>query len=70
MKGVRHYPGFLAMAVGCLVILYAPLIVVTIYAVLLGLNIYLWAWWQKRGTSEASTEVVTSDFGRPLVRKG
>lgn len=46
------------------------LIVVTIYVVLLGLNIYLWAWWQKRGTSEASTEVVTSDFGRPLVRKG
>jgi spermidine/putrescine transport system permease protein len=32
MKGVRHYPGFLAMAVGCLVILYAPLIVVTVYS--------------------------------------
>ncbi|MEY4696026.1 MAG: hypothetical protein RIT14_454 [Pseudomonadota bacterium] len=32
MKGVRHYPGFLAMAVACLVILYAPLIVVTIYS--------------------------------------
>ena len=32
MKGVRHYPGFLPMAVGCLVILYAPLIVVTIYS--------------------------------------
>jgi spermidine/putrescine transport system permease protein len=32
MKGVRHYPGFLAMTVLCLVILYAPLIVVTIYS--------------------------------------
>lgn len=32
MKGVRYYPGFLVMAVGCLVILYAPLIVVTIYS--------------------------------------
>ena len=32
MKGVRHYPGFLAMAVACLIILYAPLIVVTIYS--------------------------------------
>lgn len=32
MKGVRHYPGFLAMAVGCLVVLYAPLIVVTVYS--------------------------------------
>ena len=32
MKGVRHYPGFLGMAVACLIILYAPLIVVTIYS--------------------------------------
>lgn len=32
MKGVRHYPGFLPMAVGCLVILYAPLVVVMIYS--------------------------------------
>lgn len=32
MKGVRHYPGFLAMAVGCLVVLYAPLVVVTVYS--------------------------------------
>ncbi|WGV16421.1 ABC transporter permease [Fuscovulum ytuae] len=32
MKGVRHYPGFLPMAVACLVILYAPLIVVMIYS--------------------------------------
>ena len=46
------------------------LIVVLMYVVLLGLNIYLWAWWQKRGTGEATTEVATSDFGRPLVRKG
>jgi hypothetical protein len=45
-------------------------IVVLLYVVLLGLNIYLWAWWQKRGTAETTTEVATSDFGRPLVRKG
>lgn len=45
-------------------------LVVLLYVVLLGLNIYLWAWWQKRGTAEATTEVATSDFGRPLVRKG
>lgn len=32
MKGVRHYPGFLPMAVGCLIILYAPLVVVMIYS--------------------------------------
>lgn len=45
-------------------------LVVLLYVVLLGLNIYLWAWWQKRGTAETTTEVATSDFGRPLVRKG
>lgn len=32
MKGVRHYPGFLGLTVACLVILYSPLIVVTIYS--------------------------------------
>lgn len=32
MKGVRHYPGFLAITIGCLVVLYAPLIVVTVYS--------------------------------------
>ncbi len=32
MKGVRHYPGFLGITIACLVVLYAPLIVVTIYS--------------------------------------
>lgn len=32
MKGVRHYPGFLGIAVACLFILYTPLLVVTIYS--------------------------------------
>lgn len=32
MKGVRHYPGFFLMTVACLVILYAPLLVVTAYS--------------------------------------
>jgi spermidine/putrescine transport system permease protein len=32
MKGLRHYPGFLPMTIGCLVLLYAPLIVVMIYS--------------------------------------
>lgn len=47
------------------------LIVVGIYVVLLGAFMYLAAWWQKRGSADAATtELVTSDFGRPLVRKG
>ena len=32
MKGVRHYPGFMPITVACLVILYAPLIVVMAYS--------------------------------------
>jgi hypothetical protein len=39
-----------------------------IYVVMLGAQVALWAMWQKRG-KQASTEVATSDFGRPLVRK-
>lgn len=42
MKGVRHYPGFLPMTVGCLVILYAPLIVVTIYSFNASSSITTW----------------------------
>ena len=39
-----------------------------IYIVMLGAQVALWAMWQKRG-QKASTEIATSDFGRPLVRK-
>ena len=49
------------------------IIAVLIYVVFLGAQIALWVWWQKRGTraaAAASTEVATSDYGRPLVRKG
>jgi spermidine/putrescine transport system permease protein len=32
LRSVRHYPGFLGIAVLCLVVLYAPLIVVMVYS--------------------------------------
>jgi spermidine/putrescine transport system permease protein len=32
MKGVRHYTGFYGMTVFCLIVLYAPLAVVTVYS--------------------------------------
>ncbi len=32
MKGVRHYPGFLAVTATCLFVLYAPLAVVAVYS--------------------------------------
>ena len=44
-------------------------IVAGIYAFFLGLQIWLWSWWQKRGTAPATTEIATSTYGRPLVRK-
>jgi hypothetical protein len=43
-------------------------IVVGIYLFFLGLNIWVWGWWQKRG-KKPSTEVATSTYGRPLVKK-
>lgn len=44
-------------------------LVVGIYVVFLGLQIWLWAYWQKRGQKPV-TDIATSDYGRPLVRKG
>ena len=44
------------------------LLAVAIYGLLLGFNMWLWAWWQKRGQTK-TTEVATSDYGRPLVKK-
>jgi hypothetical protein len=45
------------------------IVAVAIYGVLLVANVALWMMWQNRG-KKASTEVVTSDYGRPLVREG
>jgi len=48
------------------------LIAVGMYVVFLGVQMWAWTWWQKRGTktAAASKELVTSDYGRPLVKKG
>ena len=34
------------------------------------LQIWMFAWWQKRGQVRPTTELVTSTYGRPLVRRG
>lgn len=44
------------------------IIVTGIYGFFLGLQIYMWSWWQKRGQSK-STELEQSTYGRPLVKK-
>ena len=43
-------------------------IVVGIYLFFIGLNVFMWSWWQKRG-KKVSTELATSTYGRPLVKK-
>lgn len=47
------------------------LIAVVIYVVFLGINIWAWAYWQDRGKrAEKAKVLVTSDYGRPLVKRG
>jgi len=43
-------------------------IVVVIHLYFFGLLIFIWKWWQTRGDN-VSTELATSTYGRPLVRK-
>ena len=41
-----------------------------IYVIFLGVNLYGWLWWQKRGRVRAATpELPRSAYGRPLVKK-
>jgi hypothetical protein len=46
------------------------LLVVGLYIVFLGVQIALFAWWNDRAKKAPSSDVVTSDYGRPLVRRG
>ena len=46
------------------------IIVVGIYGFFLGLQIFIFSWWQKRGRAKPAAELPTSSYGRPLVRKG
>ena len=45
-------------------------IAVLIYVVALGVNIWLWSVWQKRGEAAAEKAPERSTFGRPIVREG
>jgi hypothetical protein len=45
------------------------LLVVGLYIAFLAGQIALWAYWQGRGAKKSATDLVTSDFGRPLVKK-
>jgi len=46
------------------------IVVVLIHVIYFGLLIYIWHWWQHRGEKPAAgTEIETSSYGRPLVKK-
>ncbi len=63
MKGVRHYPGFLALAVGCLVILYAPLAVVAAYSFNDSASITQWGGFSWRWYVDVFTGPEAERFG-------
>lgn len=44
------------------------IVVVLIHAIWFGLLIWVWLWWQRRG-QVTTTEIETSSYGRPLVKK-
>lgn len=44
-------------------------IVIVIHVYFIGLMIYLFAYWQKRGEKAASKQIESSSYGRPLVKK-
>lgn len=47
------------------------IVVVLLHVIFFGLIIFIWSWWQKRGrVVAAGTDIETSSYGRPLVRKG
>lgn len=47
------------------------IIAATIYIVFLGVQGFMWTWWQRRGkiAEERSKKELTSAYGRPLVKK-
>lgn len=45
------------------------IVVLVIHGFYIGLMIYLFVWWQKRGEKAANKQIETSTYGRPLVRK-
>jgi len=45
------------------------IIVVIIHVYFFGLLIFVWNWWQKRGTDTGAKELETSTYGRPLVKR-
>lgn len=64
MKGLRHYPGFMAMTIGCLVLLYAPLIVVMAYSFNGSNSITTWGGFSLHWYVDVFTGIEADRFGK------
>lgn len=63
MKGVRHYPGFLAITLVCLAVLYVPLIVVAVYSFNASTSITRWGGFSLRWYVDVFTGPEAERFG-------
>ncbi|MFV0318012.1 MAG: hypothetical protein ACK5O2_13760 [Microthrixaceae bacterium] len=50
---------------------FRDVIATLIYVVLLGVQIYFWAWWQNRDKRAAAADAIepTTPYGRPLIKR-
>jgi spermidine/putrescine transport system permease protein len=64
MKGVRHYPGFLALTILCLFVLYAPLAVVAVYSFNGSTSITQWGGFSFRWYADVFTGPEAERFGQ------
>lgn len=64
MKGVRHYPGFLGITVLCLLVLYAPLLVILAYSFNGSTSIAAWGGFSLRWYVDVFTGPESARFGQ------
>ena len=64
MKGVRHYPGFLAITLLCLLVLYLPLTVVAVYSFNASPSITAWEGFSLRWYADVFTGPEAARFGQ------
>jgi spermidine/putrescine transport system permease protein len=64
MKGVRHFPGFLGITITCLVVLYAPLLVIMAYSFNGSTSISAWGGFSLRWYAEIFTGAEAERFGQ------
>lgn len=64
-KGVPLPNGYFVITAQAL----RDIVAATIYIVFLGLQFFMWSWWQRRGARATERPELVSAYGRPLVKK-